>query len=82
MDHRDIVATSSSLKMNILSIIDELNNYPVDQLLSERHNKINHMVSSKNNLLENHCLNFLGCHRKLILAYSGGIDSSFYLNVF
>ena len=38
--HRDIVATSSSLKMNILSIIDELNNYPVDQLLSERHNKI------------------------------------------
>ena len=38
--HRDVVATSSSLKMNILSIIDELNNYPVDQLLSERHNKI------------------------------------------
>jgi len=26
--------------MNILSIIDELNNYPIDKLLSERHNKI------------------------------------------
>jgi len=39
------------------------------------------MVSSKNNLLENHCLNFFSDlpYRKLILAYSGGIDSSVLL---
>ena len=39
------------------------------------------MVSLKNNLLENHCLNFLSDlpYRKLILAYSGGIDSSVLL---
>ena len=39
------------------------------------------MVSLKNNLLENHCLNFFSDlpYRKLILAYSGGIDSSVLL---
>ena len=40
------------------------------------------MVSLKNNLLENHCLNFFKDlpHRKLILAFSGGIDSSVLLD--
>ena len=38
--HRDIVATSSSLKMNILSLIDELNSYSTDQLISARLTKI------------------------------------------
>ncbi len=40
------------------------------------------MVNLKNNLLENHCLNFFSAlpYRKLILAYSGGIDSSVLLD--
>ena len=40
------------------------------------------MVSLKNNLIENHCLNFFKDlpHRKLVLAYSGGIDSSVLLD--
>ena len=38
--HRDIIATSSSLKMNILSLIEELKKYSIEKLLTERHNKI------------------------------------------
>ena len=40
------------------------------------------MVSLKNNTLENHCLKFFEnfSNRKIILAYSGGVDSSVLLH--
>ena len=40
------------------------------------------MVSLKNNTLEKHCLEFFNdlAYRKIILAYSGGVDSSVLLD--
>ena len=38
--HRDYVAMSSSLKMNLLSMLDELSSIDLDQLLSKRKQKL------------------------------------------